>query len=50
MEVDIEKGMVKNLTKEAELKVAPFPQVMLDILKEGGLLSYVEKRGDLAID
>ncbi|MFQ5816234.1 MAG: 3-isopropylmalate dehydratase small subunit [Candidatus Hydrothermarchaeaceae archaeon] len=50
LEVDIEKGIVKNLTKGDELMVAPFPTVMLAILKEGGLLSYVEKRGDLTID
>ncbi len=50
LEVDIEKGIVKNLTKGDELMVTPFPKVMLAILKEGGLLSYVEKKGDLTID
>jgi 3-isopropylmalate/(R)-2-methylmalate dehydratase small subunit len=50
LEVDIEKGLIKNLTKGEELKITPFPPVMLAILKEGGLLSYVEKRGDLTIE
>jgi len=50
LEVDIEKGIIKNLTKRNELRVSPFPKVMLAILKEGGLLSYVEKKGDLTLE
>ncbi len=50
LEVAIAEGYVRNLTKGDELKVAPFPKIMLEILNEGGLLNYVQKKGDLVID
>jgi 3-isopropylmalate/(R)-2-methylmalate dehydratase small subunit len=43
IEVDLEKGQIKNLTKNEIYKLQPFPQFMQDLVKEGGLLSYLKK-------
>ncbi|MEN3203067.1 MAG: 3-isopropylmalate dehydratase small subunit [Atribacterota bacterium] len=43
--VDLGEGRVINHTRGFELSVAPLPQVMIDILKEGGLVNYFKKYG-----
>ena len=43
LEVDIPKGIVINRTKNETYKAATLPQVMLDILDEGGLVNYLKK-------
>jgi 3-isopropylmalate/(R)-2-methylmalate dehydratase small subunit len=42
LEIDVEKGVVKDLTNKKEFKFTPFPQFALDIIKAGGLLNYIE--------
>ena len=49
LEVDLKGGRVKNVTTGAELTLAKFPQVMLNILDEGGLIPYIKKHGDFDI-
>jgi len=49
LELNLEEGVIKDLTKETEIKTAPMPEIMLLILKEGGLLPYIKKHGDLPI-
>ncbi len=46
LEVDISQGLVKNITKDTTYQAAPLPQVMIDILNEGGLVNYLSKNGD----
>jgi len=43
IEVDLEKGQIRNLTKKTVYKSQPFPQFMQDLVKEGGLLNYLKK-------
>ncbi len=43
--VDLEKGEVRNLTRGVTFSVPPLPQVMITILREGGLVSYFKKYG-----
>ena len=43
LEVDIPKGIVINRTKNKTYKATSLPQVMLDILEEGGLVNYLKK-------
>lgn len=43
--VDLERGEVKNLSSGVTLSIPPLPQVMIDILREGGLVSYFKKYG-----
>lgn len=45
LEVDLKGSTVKNLTHEAELSLGKFPDVMLRILEEGGLIPYIKKHG-----
>jgi 3-isopropylmalate/(R)-2-methylmalate dehydratase small subunit len=47
LEINLEEGRIKDLTKGIELKAPPIPQIMLKILKEGGLIPYIKKYGDL---
>jgi 3-isopropylmalate/(R)-2-methylmalate dehydratase small subunit len=49
LEVDLEAGIVKNLTQNIEIKITPLPEVMIKILNEGGLASHIEKHGDFQL-
>ncbi|MDR0948339.1 MAG: 3-isopropylmalate dehydratase small subunit [Lachnospiraceae bacterium] len=41
IEVDFEKGLVINLTKNKEYKGQPFPEFMQKIIQNGGLIPYI---------
>ncbi|MDI6822671.1 MAG: 3-isopropylmalate dehydratase small subunit [Actinomycetota bacterium] len=45
LEVDIEKGKIRNLTKEIVIETKPLPKVMLNILEDGGLIEHFKKHG-----
>ena len=45
LEIDLTNSLVKNLTRGTELPVGKFPDVMLSILEEGGLIPYIKKHG-----
>ncbi|MFQ5894435.1 MAG: 3-isopropylmalate dehydratase [Nitrospinota bacterium] len=47
LEVNLETGEVKDLTQEFALRAAAIPPVMMTILGAGGILEYIEKKGDL---
>lgn len=49
LEIDLDNGIIKNLTKNIELTFSPLPQVMQKILSEGGLVDYIKNHGDLEI-
>lgn len=42
IEIDLEKGIIKNLTKNKVYKSTPFPKFMEEIVKAGGLLGYLK--------
>ena len=44
--MDLENGLLKNLTQEKEIPVQPLPPVMLKILSDGGLAEHFRKYGD----
>jgi len=50
LEVELETGKIKNLTNGAELHFSPMPEIMLRILNEGGLIPYIKKHKDFAVD
>ena len=50
LEIDLESGMLKNLTKNMQYHAAKMPQTMIDILKEGGLANYLNKYGDYRLE
>ena len=49
MEVNLANGVATDLTKGIQLSFSKIPQVMLDILKEGGLIPYISKYGDFKL-
>jgi 3-isopropylmalate/(R)-2-methylmalate dehydratase small subunit len=49
IEIDLENGVVKNLTQNIDIKITPLPDVMIKILNEGGLAKHIEKHGDFQL-
>uniref|UniRef100_A0A7C4S5K9 3-isopropylmalate dehydratase small subunit n=1 Tax=Geoglobus ahangari TaxID=113653 RepID=A0A7C4S5K9_9EURY len=49
LEVDLSTGIIRDLTKNIEIEAKPLPDIMIRILKEGGLVEYVRKKGDLIV-
>lgn len=49
LEVDLEGGVIRNVTRETEIHTSPLPGVMMDILAEGGLVPYMSRHGSLAL-
>ncbi len=47
--IDLDKGVVHDLTKGIDLPVTPFPPFMQEFLKEGGIINYIKKRGELKV-
>ncbi|MGQ9473685.1 MAG: 3-isopropylmalate dehydratase small subunit [Candidatus Caldatribacteriaceae bacterium] len=45
LEIDLAGGKVLNLTQNTIMEIQPLPQVMIDILNEGGLVNYFKKYG-----
>ena len=43
VEVNLTRGIIKNLTENKEYKAQPFPEFMRKIIKAGGLLGYIKK-------
>ena len=48
--IDIESGVVKNVTKNISIKAQPLPPVMMKILSDGGLAEHFKKYGGFALD
>lgn len=46
LELRIEEGILKNLTKNIEIKIMPLPPVMVKLLNDGGLVEHIKKNGD----
>lgn len=47
LEVDPIKGIIKNITKGEEYSCTVLPEHILNIIKAGGLLSYLKEKGDI---
>lgn len=43
LEIDLEKGIIRNLTKKEEIGIKPLPKIMIELLKVGGLVNYFKK-------
>ncbi|AEF95683.1 3-isopropylmalate dehydratase small subunit [Methanotorris igneus] len=48
LEVDLDKGIIKNLTTGEELKAQKLPEFMMEILNDGGLMPHLKKKLGLA--
>ncbi len=49
LEIDLAAGTVKDLTNGSEFTFGRIPEVMLNILNEGGLIPYIKKHGDFKL-
>jgi 3-isopropylmalate/(R)-2-methylmalate dehydratase small subunit len=49
LEIELEKGIIRNMTNGKQLTFSKIPDVMLKILDEGGLLPYIEKYGNFIL-
>ena len=47
MEYDTEKNRLVNKTGGNEIKIKPLPPIMESILREGGVVNYIRKHGNL---
>jgi len=45
IEIDLERGVVRNLSKGIEEKVSPFPRELAVILEAGGIVEYIRRYG-----
>lgn len=45
LELDLERGMLEDKTKNITIKFAPMPQAMMTILSDGGLVAHIKKHG-----
>ncbi len=43
LHVDMENGVIKNISTKTELKARGLPKIMLQILNDGGLIPHVRK-------
>jgi 3-isopropylmalate/(R)-2-methylmalate dehydratase small subunit len=49
LEVDLEAGVVRNLTKGTDIPFPPLPPVMATLLADGGLVEHFKKHGGFAL-
>ncbi|MEW5820319.1 MAG: 3-isopropylmalate dehydratase small subunit [Cyanobacteriota bacterium] len=49
LELELENGILKNLSKNEEYNFPPLPRVMTQILSDGGLVEHIKKYGDFNI-
>ncbi len=50
LEITLNTGKIKNLTKNEELTAALLPPFMLRIIEDGGIEEHILKHGDFKID
>jgi 3-isopropylmalate/(R)-2-methylmalate dehydratase small subunit len=43
LDIDLDKGLIKNTSRNTTLKIKPLPRFMQDILTEGGIVNYYKK-------
>ena len=44
IEIDTDRGEIKNLSKGKTFKIKPLPSFLSEIIKSGGLISYMKRR------
>jgi len=50
IEIDLKSGRINDLTNGVELKSGQMPEIMLNILNEGGLIPYIKKHKDFIVN
>ncbi len=42
--IDLEEGKIVNITKNLTFNITPMPKFMMDLIKSGGLISYIKEQ------
>ncbi len=50
LNVDIEQGIITNLSNGAVIQIEPIPPVMRKMLADGGLVEHIKKYGDFKLN
>lgn len=48
LEIDLEKGTILDRTRNKALSFSPFPKMLIEMLRDGGLVEHYKKRGKFA--
>ncbi len=46
LEIDLDKGAVKNITQGISLNIKPLPAFMQELLRQAGIINYYKKHGE----
>ena len=49
LEIDLDQGVLKDVTKDLILPINPIPKVMQEFLQEGGVINYYKNHGKLPV-
>jgi len=49
LEIDVENGKVKDLTKKSDIKSSVLPEFMLEIIRTGGVVNYIKKNKEFKL-
>ena len=49
LELDVEKGIITDITNGAIIQIEPLPPVMIKLLSDGGLVEHIKKNGDFKL-
>jgi 3-isopropylmalate/(R)-2-methylmalate dehydratase small subunit len=49
LSIDLDNGLVNNITRNITLKIKPLPPFMQDFLNDGGVINYIKKHGELKV-
>jgi 3-isopropylmalate/(R)-2-methylmalate dehydratase small subunit len=44
LEVELESGAIRNVTKGTRFQAKPYPEFMLELMRAGGLVEYTRRR------
>ncbi|MBM3251828.1 MAG: 3-isopropylmalate dehydratase small subunit [Candidatus Omnitrophica bacterium] len=47
LEINLEQGLIKNLTRNKTLDINPLPRIMMSLLSDEGVVAHVKKYGGL---
>ena len=50
LDLDIEKGILTDITNGAIIPIEPLPPVMIQMLNDGGLVEHIKKNGDFNLN
>jgi len=50
LEINLEEGIVKDITKGFQIKINPLPPFMMKLLQDGGLVEHFKKYGGFSIE